>query len=55
MHKEDHQFFSMVRQEFSETELEAIAELFRREDEKYGGNAFEENRRLVQEMAGLLT
>lgn len=52
IHKEDHRFFPIARQAFSEKELQGLADLFEKEDGDAG--TFEENRRLVQEMAGLL-
>ncbi len=54
IHKEDHNVFQMVKKEFSENELRALSELFKREDEKAGERTFENSQNLIQEMAALL-
>lgn len=54
IHREDHNFYQLVKKEFSEKELEGLLELFKEEDKKTGEKAFENGRKLVQEMAGLL-
>jgi serine/threonine protein kinase len=53
IHKEDHNFFPLARDEFTEKELWALSELFGREEEKFGGKFFENSQDLVQEMAKL--
>jgi hemerythrin-like domain-containing protein len=54
IHREDHNFYQMVKKEFSEKELQGLLELFNREDQKSGGKTFENSQKLVQELAALL-
>ena len=54
IHREDHKFYPMVREEFSEDELQGLLDLFNKENQRIGEQTFEENRKLVQEMAALL-
>ncbi|MBW1850803.1 MAG: hemerythrin domain-containing protein [Deltaproteobacteria bacterium] len=54
MHREDHGFYQTVKKEFSENELQGLLELFNEEDQKVGGGTFENNKKLLQEMAVLL-
>ncbi len=37
IHKENHKFFQMVEEEFSEKELQGLGDLFHKEDQKSGG------------------
>ncbi len=54
IHQEDHKFYPMIREEFSEHELQGLLDLFNKENQRIGEQTFEENRKLVQEMAALL-
>ncbi len=44
----------MIHEEVSEIENQALLKEFEREDEKFGANFAEDNRKLVQELAALL-
>jgi len=54
IHKEDHHFFPMAKEAYSESEFQDLLELFEIEDQKVGGKTFKNSRELVQEMAALL-
>ncbi len=54
IHKEDHNFYQMVKKEFSETELQGLLVLFKEEDQKAGGKTFDTSQKLVQEMSSML-
>jgi serine/threonine protein kinase len=54
IHREDHNFFPLVRDVFSEKELWALSELFGTEDAKFGDKFFHDSQELVHEMARLL-
>ncbi len=51
IHREDHLFFEMARQEFSAGELSALGELFLQEERREEGMSFEQGQGQVQEMA----
>ena len=53
IHKEEHQFYQMVKKEFSENELQGFAELFSQEKEKTEGKGLEESQKLLKEMASM--
>jgi hemerythrin-like domain-containing protein len=54
IHTEDFVLFPMIHEEVSEIENQALLKEFEREDEKFGANFAEDNRKLVQELAALL-
>ena len=54
IHREDHIFYPMVKEEFSENEGQDLLRLFEKEDQKAGGKTFENSQKLVHEMAALL-
>jgi hemerythrin-like domain-containing protein len=54
IHREDRTFFPMVEESLSQDELDDLAGLFAKEDEKTGRDTFERMRRLVDELVTLL-
>jgi hemerythrin-like domain-containing protein len=54
IHKEDHDFYQIVKQEFSENELQGFVELFDKEKERVGERTYENSQNIVQEMSVLL-
>ena len=54
IHKEDYNFFQMVKETFPEHVLRSLVELFDKENQKSGGKIFEDSQKLVKEMAALL-
>ncbi len=54
IHKEDHHFFPMAREVFTESELQGLGEMFEEEGKKAGQDVIENNRKLVEEMGSLL-
>lgn len=54
IHKEGHVFYPMVKNEFSESDLQGLLELFKEEEQKAGGKTFENGQKLVQEMSSML-
>jgi hemerythrin-like domain-containing protein len=54
IHNEEHQFYQMVKKEFSENELQGFAELFTQEMEKTEGKGLQESQKLLKEMASML-
>ena len=54
IHKEDYNFFQMVKETFPEYVLSGLVELFDKEDQKSDANILENSQKLVQEMAALL-
>lgn len=54
LHKEDHVFFPLVQQEFSDQDMQKVKEEFDKARAKAGDDMFERNHRLVTEMGSLL-
>ena len=54
IHKEDHVFFPMVAQEFSDDEMAQVKAEFEKVRDKAGGEKFEEAHKLVVEMGSIL-
>ena len=54
IHREDRIFFPMVEKSLPQQELDDLAELFTKEDEKTGPDTFDRMRRLVDELVTLL-
>jgi hemerythrin-like domain-containing protein len=54
IHREDHVFYPMVEKDLPQEELDELAELFVKEDEKAGRGSFERMQRLVNELVTLL-
>jgi hemerythrin-like domain-containing protein len=54
IHREDSRFFPMVRESFSEIELQGLGELLAHEDNESGMETIEDNRRCIEGMAAFL-
>lgn len=54
LNRENHVFFPMARESFSEAELDDFAEEFKKEEERLGPDTLENSRALVQQMETLL-
>ena len=54
IHKEDHMFFPMVKQEFTEKDMEQVSAEFDNARKKAGDDVFEKHHKLVVEMGSLL-
>lgn len=54
IHKEDHEFFPMVKETFPENVIRGLLELYNKENQKNGGRTLEDNQKLIQEMETLL-
>jgi hemerythrin-like domain-containing protein len=54
IHKEDHVFFPLVEQEFSETDMNQVKAEFEKARDKSGDDVFERNHKLVTEMGSVL-
>jgi hemerythrin-like domain-containing protein len=54
IHKEDHVFFPMVAEEFSDDEMDQVKAEFEKVKEKAGGEKFEEAHKLIVEMGSIL-
>ena len=55
IHTEDHVFFPVAGETLSEGEIDAVQLEFDRQRDRSGGDAFEENHKLVIDMGSLLT
>jgi hemerythrin-like domain-containing protein len=54
LHKEDHVFFPLVQDEFTDDEMKQVSAEFDKVRQKAGDDAFERNHKLVVEMGSLL-
>jgi hemerythrin-like domain-containing protein len=54
IHTEDHVFYPMARKELTPEELDQLSAEFEKQRQKYGGDCFERNHKIVVDMGSIL-